>query len=278
MSGIFAPVVVNALYTGNDRGLAADLFAARGLRARPLAVCTCLVVASHDRVTDVLDVPADTVSAQLEHLFAVVKPEAFRLGIFGSAATVEVVFQALGDEFSGPVFFDLTLSGPSGEDIADGRTREALIAHLNTDALVTVRRRDAELLTSMEIQSLDDAQVAAQRIHRLGARRVLVRCGRLPARFFEGREAAGEFVVDLLFDGEEFALFEAPYLERGPLVGASSVLGLAYLQARHEGRELVPSLQRAKAYTTEALRYNVRPAYEGVPHYFWQVEAGAHKP
>ena len=38
----------------------------------------------------------------------------------------------------------------------------------------------------MEINSLDDAQVAVQRLAKLGAPRVLLRCGALPARFFEG--------------------------------------------------------------------------------------------
>ena len=281
-SSLFRPLVVNAHYAGHDRGLAADLFSVRGLGGRPLSVCTSLVVASHGQVTDVLDVPADTVDAQLQHVFEVTHPNSVKLGILGSTASVEVVFRRLErDGFTGPVLLDLTLSGPSGEDIASAATQDALVAHLGRPELVTIRRRDAELVAGMEIASLDDAQVAVQRLVRRGARRVFLRCGRLPARHFEvGSESdpAEEFVSDLFYDGESFALFEAPYLSRGALNGASSMLTQAYLHARVSGHEVEAALQEAKRHVTEAIRYNVRPEYGETPHYFWRLEAGVPMP
>ena len=60
--------VVGAFYTASERGLAADVLAARALGLAPLPLCTSIVVASGGRVTDVTEVPVDTVIAQLEHL------------------------------------------------------------------------------------------------------------------------------------------------------------------------------------------------------------------
>lgn len=255
----FQPLVIGALYPALERGLTADVLAARALGGQALAVCTSLVVAGNGRVTDVLDVPSDTVTAQLAHVFDTATPTGARVGICGSAASVEAIFEALGQHLKGPLVLDATLSGPSGEDIADGRVREALQARFPLADVVTMRRADAELIAAMEITSLDDAQVAVQRIHKMGARTVLLRCGTLPASTFDA-DTPSDHASDLFYDGEEFALFEAPHIAAPGMRGASSALALALLHALHAGRPLPDAIQRAKAFVSEAVRLGARDA------------------
>ena len=264
---------IGALYGGTERGLAADVLAARALGLRPLPVCTALVMASHGRVTDQTEVPADTVSAQLEHLHAVDPPAALRIGALGSAKTAAVVFRYVerfreveGD--GAPVVLELIASGPSGETILDARGVDAVSDHLAAADLVVLSRADAELVTGGEIKSLDDAQVAAQRAANRGARRVLITCGQLPARFYDAADdpgaddASGDgapaqpFYSDLYYDGEDFALFEGPAVERpGEAGGAGSALVLATLAAMLEGRDVLEALQLGKRFATEAVRH-----------------------
>ena len=59
--------VVGALYAGGERGLAADILCARALGFAPVPICTQLVMAGGGRVTDVTDVPTDTVAAAIDH-------------------------------------------------------------------------------------------------------------------------------------------------------------------------------------------------------------------
>lgn len=255
----FRPLCINALYTGIERGLAADLRATHLLDGQAHAVCTSLITASHGQVTDVLPVPSDSVQAQLEHLFGAVpsaeQPTAVRIGIVSQSATIAGVFEAL-RAVDVPLVLDLTLSGPSGEDIINASGLDLLKEHLSEADVVTLRRQDAELVASMEIGSLDDAQVAVQRLHRLGASNVLLRCGVLPARHFEDSEATEtdkDFYADLFYDGEEFHLFEAPHLRR-VAHGASSMLTLALARTLQSGAPLIEALQRAKRFTTDRLR------------------------
>jgi hydroxymethylpyrimidine/phosphomethylpyrimidine kinase len=263
---------IGALYGGTERGLAADVLAARALGLRPLPVCTDLVMASHGRVTDQTEVPADTVSAQLEHLHAVDPPAALRIGALGSAKTAGVVFRYVERfrelEGDAPVILEIIASGPSGETVLDARGIDAVSEHLALSDLVVLGRADAELVTGGEIKSLDDAQVAAQRAANRGARRVLITCGQLPARFFDAaddpgaEDASGDgapaqpFYSDLYYDGEDFALFEGPAVERqGEAGGAGSALILATLAAMLEGRDVVEALQLGKRFATEAVRH-----------------------
>ncbi|WP_103021147.1 bifunctional hydroxymethylpyrimidine kinase/phosphomethylpyrimidine kinase [Salinibacter altiplanensis] len=250
----FHPIVVGALYPGITRGLSADLLAAQALSGTAYPVCTSHVVAGDGLVTDVLDVPTDTVSAQLEHIFETRRPSSAKVGIIGATPTVDRVFDHL-RSLEGPVVYDLTVSGPSGEDILEQQGLEAIIEHLSEPDLVTIRRTDAALVAGMEIPSLDDAQVAAQRIAQQGADHVLVRCGKLPTHFYEQEGSPPDYALDLFFDGDDFALFEAPYLDNlESHHGASSGLLLPLLHHLQAGVDLEPALQKAKGRVSEALR------------------------
>ncbi len=257
-------LVVGALYAGSERGLAADLLAARALGLAPLPVCTQLVMAGGDLVTDVTDVPADTVAAQIEHTRATSVIAGVKVGILAGHHTARVVLDAIA-EMAVPTVLDLVASGPSGETVLTAKGIDAVAERLGVATLVTVSRRDAELVTGGEIASLDDAQVAAQRIVGRGARAVVIRCGTLPYRFYDPADDPGgdgsaeatdtRLSFDLLYDGEDFALFEAPALDAGDAEGASSAFALAALAALMDGDALDVALQRAKRYATEAVRH-----------------------
>lgn len=269
----FRPLVVGALYPGIERGLTADLIATRALGGQALVVCTAHVMAGHGRVTDVLEVPSDAVAAQFEHLAATHTPTAVKIGIAGGVASIRAIARALdGLPSDVPVVLDLTLSGPSGEDIAEGGTREALVALFPRLDLVTLRRVDAELVCGMEIPTLDDAQVAVQRLHRLGGARVLLRCGRIADSAFEPTSETLPVMRDLYYDGDDFALFETPEVQAPGLHGASSLLTLAVARGLARGAGAVEALQQAERLTAEALRGAADASY---PDYAAGVAAEA---
>ena len=254
--------LVGALYTGSTRGLDADMRATRGLGAEAFPVCTALVMASHGSVTDVTEVPADTVRAQLEHLTSTVNPQAMKIGVLGHHQSVEAVFR-FAESYTGSVVLDFVISGPSGETVLTERGIDTVVSYLGIPDLVLLSRQDAELVSGGEIQSLDDAQVAAQRIQRRGARRVLIKCGVLPVRFFEAVEDPGgdghpeAFMTDLYYDGTDFALFEAPVIEGDIPEGAASMHAVAMTLGLQGGSAPEEAIQRAKQIVTDFLRVGV---------------------
>lgn len=269
----FTPLAIGALYPAVERGLTADVLATRALGGQAFVVCTSHIVAGHGRVTDVLEVPSDTVAAQLEHVFETVAPTGAKVGIVGSAASAEAILRLLGQRLTGPLVLDFTLSGPSGEDLADARVREVLSKALPLPDLVAVRRVDAELVVGMEIDTLDDAQVAAQRLQRLGARRVLLRLGSIGTG--TGPEAE-RFHSDLYFDGDDFALFEAPMLSNTDRMhGASSALTMAILKGLWEEKRPLEAIQEAKRFVTDAVRMRETHTLTEVPAYYFAAQPAA---
>ena len=249
--------VVGAFYTASERGLAADVLSARALGLAPVPVCTSIVVASDGRVTDVTEVPVDTVLAQLEHLAGGPDVRGVKIGVLGSPKTAVAILDAA-PSLGGPVVLDIVASGPSGETVLSARGIDAVADRLGAADLVTMSRADAELVTGGEITSLDDAQVAAQRVHHRGARAVVIRCGTMPYRFYDaaddpGQSAQGPLWADLYYDGDDFALFEAPAFEASPS-GAGSAFALAALAGLINGRPTDEALQAAKRFATDAVR------------------------
>lgn len=252
--------VIGGLYAGSERGLTADILVARALGFAPVPVCTQLVMAGRGRVTDVTDVPTDTVAAQIDHTFATGPVAGVKIGILAGHQTAEVVLDAC-DAFGVPVVLDLVASGPSGETVLSAQGIDAVAARLNVPRLVTISRADAELVTGGEIASLDDAQVAAQRIVNRGARHVVIRLGALPYRFYDAADDPGHgaggpppFSFDLSYDGEDFALFEAPLLTGSTPEGGSSAYAITALSGLIMGASVEEALQEAKRYASEALR------------------------
>lgn len=262
--------LIGPLYVGTERGLASDLLAARALGLEGHPVCTALVAASHGHVSDVVEVPLDTVRAQLEHLAGTVSLRGVAVGALMRSRTADVVIRAV-EALGLPSILDFVASGPSGETLLDRPGIDRVTTALGAFTLVTAGLRDAELLSGGEIRSLDDAQVAAQRIVNRGARHVLIRCGQIPARFFDaddpGADPGGDgstarFYCDLTFDGTEFALYEAPHVPGPPTEGAASALTVSALAGLIAGGDVPSAVQNAKRYVTEAVRAAV-PSGDG---------------
>jgi len=257
----FRFAAVGALYPSVPRGLVADVLAARALGGMAYPVCTALAMAGRGVVTDLTEVPEDSVRAQLEHLADTVAPQAFKIGVLSSFGAARAVLNAA-EAADGPIVMDLQVSGPHGETVLTSRALEHVTERLGVPDVLLLDRTDAELIGGAEITSLDDAQVAAQRIVKKGARAVVIKAGTLPARHFEtaGDGAPEPFAADLAYDGETFSLYEAPALDGTPAAGASGAHAVALLAGLLQGLPLETALQQAKAFVTEALR---RPAEVG---------------
>lgn len=267
-------LLVGALYPAG--GLHADFLASHAVGCRARSVCTALVMASDGVVTDITDVPADTVRAQLEHLARTSSFSGLKIGVLAGHHTAEAVF-AFCSAPVGPVILDLHLSGSSGETLLTARGIEVVRSNLHVPDLVLIGRTDAELVSGGKIDSLDDAQVAAQRIVKQGARALVIKCGLLPARHFEVQEDAnGEaYNADLFFDGREFALLEAPHVQDVRTEGASSAFSVPVLEALIRGLGPLEAVQEGKRFATETLRATSALGPDAPLQYFWHASGSA---
>jgi hydroxymethylpyrimidine/phosphomethylpyrimidine kinase len=184
-------------------GIQADLrtFAAIGVRGA--TAITAITAQNANGVSALVPLEADLVTAQIEAVATDTTGNsadgagihATKIGMLANAAIAEAVVAAIEDLELPLVVLDPVLATSSGTRLLDADGVQVLLTELLPLALVvTPNIPEAEALSGKRIASLDDVREAARRLHRMGARNVIVK----------GGHAAGADVVDLLFDGRQF--------------------------------------------------------------------------
>ncbi|MFE1101566.1 bifunctional hydroxymethylpyrimidine kinase/phosphomethylpyrimidine kinase [Nocardiopsis alba] len=174
-------------------GIQADLksFSAHGVFG--MSVVTALTAQSTRGVTGVHGVPASFVTDQMDTLFQDATVHAVKVGMLSTAEVTEAVAAAI-DRYRLPnVVVDPVMVAKSGDRLLESSAMEALRRELlpRADLITPNLPEAADLLGEAEATDLATMYSQAERLLKLGPRRVLLKGGHLP----------GEECVDLLVDG-----------------------------------------------------------------------------
>jgi hydroxymethylpyrimidine/phosphomethylpyrimidine kinase len=235
-------------------GIQADLktFAAFGLYGA--SAITAITAQSTNGIEEMLALPADLVTAQIEAVAGDLTIHATKVGMLANAAIVEAVAGAIAELDLPLVVVDPVLVSSSGERLLDEDGVRAVCAELLPRArVVTPNIPEAEALSGRRIQSMDDAREAARRIHDMGAAAVIITGGH---GWDEASGlAAGLQVVDLLFDGHVFREFLTPRVDSRHTHGTGCTYASAVAAGLALGCELPDAAARAQQYVAGAIAH-----------------------
>jgi hydroxymethylpyrimidine/phosphomethylpyrimidine kinase len=171
-------LALGGLDPGGGAGILADARAIECVGAFPCAVATVLTVQSTRGLKRVVPVDARTWTEQARVVLADQRVRAIKTGALGSAANVRAVAK-LAKKI--PLVVDPVMLPTAGrarllDDAALVAMRRELIPRA---ALVTANVAEAEALTGVRVETIDDAEVAAKALVNAGARAALVKGGHL---------------------------------------------------------------------------------------------------
>src|SRR5262249_25614284 len=109
--------------------------------------------------------------------------------------------------------------------------------------LVTPNLGEVRVLTGIDVTCVDDMRKAAEALHALGPRWVLVKGGHL----------TGPEAVDLLYDGTDVIELVAPRNATPHTHGTGDALGAATTAASAAGADMISAVRAGKAYVTAAV-------------------------
>ena len=248
--------------SGGGAGIQADLktFAAHG--AFGMTAITALTAQNTRGVRRVHAVPADFVAAQIDAVFEDLGVDAVKIGMLARRDIVETVADRL-EAFAGPpVVLDPVMVAASGDPL------------LETDAVEAIRRRLLPLATVVT-PNLPEAERLAGRSggsldERLELARELGRTTR--AVLLKGAHAAGDEIVDVLWDGRELHSFVHPRIATRADHGTACTLSAALAARLAAGVALPEACRGAIDWLQGALR-SAEPLGQGhgpVDH-LWQL-------
>ena len=256
-------------------GIQADLktFAAFGLYGA--SAITAVTAQSTRGIEATLALPADLVIAQIEAVAGDLTIDATKIGMLANAAIVEAVAAAIQELDLPLVVVDPVLVSSSGERLLDEDGVRALCAELLPRArVVTPNVPEAEVLSGLRIQSMDDVREAARRMHGLGAAAVIITGGHGFDRP-TGLAAAGVKIVDLLFDGHVFHEYLAPRIDSEHTHGTGCTYASAVAAGLALGMDLPAAASRAQRYVGGAIANapGIGHGHGPIDH-FWERRSG----
>ena len=249
--------------SGAGAGIQADLKTFAALGVYGTSAITAITAQNTIGITAVSAVPSDIVIAQIEAVAGDIEIHATKTGMLASAAIVEAVGAAIRELDLPMVVVDPVMVAKSGDALVDEDGVRAMRTELLSRALVvTPNIPEAEILSGSRIHSLADARGAARRIHAGAKCAVLVK----------GGHAAGDQIIDLLFDGDCFTEFPTPRIHTRNTHGTGCTFASALAAHLALGHTLQDATAKAQAYVAGAIRHGLAIGKgHGPLDHFWQM-------
>jgi hydroxymethylpyrimidine/phosphomethylpyrimidine kinase len=233
--------------SGGGAGIQADLKTFAFHCVHGTSALTCVTSQNTLGVMRVDALPAEAVVAQIEAVVGDIGVQATKTGMLLNQEIINAVASQVKTLDLNNLVVDPVMVSRTGaqliDDAAVASLRDVLIP---LATLVTPNRYEAQILSGLEIHTLDDMHAAAQRIHQLGAKAVLVKGGGMTGN------VRG---VDVWFDGKELSTLTTSLVETSNNHGTGCTLSSAIAANLALGKDLLSAVRSAKDYVTTALKY-----------------------
>jgi hydroxymethylpyrimidine/phosphomethylpyrimidine kinase len=248
--------------SGGGAGIQADLRTFAFHRVHGTSALTCITAQNTLGVNRVDALPPAAVVAQIAAVVQDIGVQAVKTGMLLNqeiiaAVAEQVQLLSLKNLVVDPVMVSRT-GAQLIDDSAIATLRDALIPQA---AIVTPNRYEAQLLSGLTLNSLEDMQAAAQQIYQLGAKAVLVKGGGMVG------ELRG---VDVWFDGDRLETLTTANIDTKNTHGTGCTLSAAIAANLALGQELLSATKLAKSYVTTALTHalDIGQGQGPVGHFF----------
>lgn len=232
--------------SGGGAGIQADLkaFAARGVYG--MSALTAITAQNTVGVQSVFELPADFVGQQIDSVMDDIGADVWKTGMLANAEIIQVVAERARRYEMERLVVDPVMVAKSGDPLLRPEARDALTEDLvPLSYVITPNHHEAQVLTGLEIQTVDDVRRAAEAIRAMGARSVVVKGGHLPG----ATEA-----VDVLYDGQEFTEFGGARVDTPNTHGTGCTYASSIAAELAKGHSVQEAVGTAKAYLTAALK------------------------
>jgi hydroxymethylpyrimidine/phosphomethylpyrimidine kinase len=239
--------------SGGGAGIQADLKAITLLGGYGMSVLTALTAQNTVGVQAIHEVPAWFVATQIDSVLSDIGADAIKTGMLANAQIVEVVAKKIREYGVKKVVVDPVMVAKSGDPLLRKDAQNALIKKLiPLSMVVTPNLLEASVLTGFRVNSIEEMKKAANRIHELGAKHVVVKGGHLKG-----------MAIDLLYDGRKYAEIEGKRIETKNTHGTGCTFASAIATLLARGETVSEAVTKAKTFITMAIQSGL-PLGKGV--------------
>ncbi len=234
--------------SGGGAGIQADLRTFAFHCVHGTSAITCVTAQNTLGVMRVDAMSPEAVVAQIQAVCEDIGVQAAKTGMLLNKEIIAAVAQQVEALEIQNLVVDPVMVSRAGAQLIDDEAVNILCHTLiPLAAIATPNRYEAQIMSGLEINTLDDMRDSAQIIHdKFQAKVVLVKGG--------GMSGSGRG-VDIWFDGQKLETLSVKQVETQNTHGTGCTLSAAIAANLARGYDLFTAVQQAKAYVTNALSY-----------------------
>lgn len=242
-------------------GIQADLKTFSALGTYGMSVITAVTAQNTMGVFKVREMEVDIVAEQINCLFSDIEIHAVKIGMVSSIEIIECIAECLTQNNASNIVLDPVMVSKSGCHLLRPESKDALIKRLfPLAAVVTPNLFEAEEITGDKITTIEEMEKAAVKIHRLGARNVVVKGGHL----------TGD-AVDVLYDGRDFHHIKGTRFDTANTHGTGCTFSSAIASHIAMGFPVPEAVAAAKEYINGAIDHSFALGHGvGPTHHFYK--------
>ncbi|MFT6076893.1 MAG: hydroxymethylpyrimidine/phosphomethylpyrimidine kinase [Myxococcota bacterium] len=228
-------------------GVQADIKTATSLKTYCASAISCLTAQNSQKVFDISYPPIDFVAKQIAAVIEDIKIDAIKIGMLGNSQITNEVTKILEEKAKNiPIITDPVMVSTSGDILFKKDALESLKKLISHSFLTTPNIPEAEILSAMKINNLEDVKIAARKIKEIGVKNVLIKGGHL-----DSKDKIFNFL--LKEDGTE-KTFTNKKLDLGEIHGTGCTLATAIACFISQGFELENSFKKATSFVLKTIR------------------------
>jgi len=227
-------------------GIQADIKTFSALGCYATSVLTALPVQNTMGVQKIYPISMEAVANQIEAVLDDIFPDAIKIGMVHTPQLVETIVNTLAKYPKTPIVFDPVMVATSGHRLIEEETIQTIVEKLFPIAdIITPNMDEASILAKMEVKTLEDMQIAGEKILKSGCKSILLKGGHqeLP-------------IITSLFIEEngKQSSFETEKFNTNNTHGSGCTLSSAIAAYIARGEELHQSVELAQEYVFEAIK------------------------
>ena len=228
-------------------GIQADLKTVTSLGSYGMTAITAVTVQNTTGVKSVVSIDPKKIYDQIVFTSEDIKPDAIKIGMLHSTEVIKKVLKALEKIKVKKIILDPVMIAKGGARLIDEKAIKILKKELIKKVdLITPNIPEAEVLTEMKINSVEDMILAANKLIVLGAKNVLIKGGHLNKKK----------LFDIFLSKKDFKIFESKKFITKNTHGTGCTLSSAITTFYSCGKSIKKSCELAIKYVNSAIKNN----------------------
>lgn len=244
-------------------GIQADLKAFSAIGTYGMSVITAITAQNTIGVFEVEELSQSIIKKQIEVVFEDIRPKATKIGMVSSPEIILEIANTLKLYNPENLVVDPVMISKSGFSLLRPEAKANMIKYLIPMAyIITPNIPEAQEITGMKINNIEDMKIAGKKILEMGSKHVLMKGGHL-----EGD------AIDILIGEDIFEVYQSKRIDRKNTHGTGCTISSAIASHLALGYDTRESVRLSKEYITEAIKNSFDIGHGVGPiHHFYSFE------